>query len=503
MNNPSSSPSTRDEWRARAQALVFRTGVYIDGSFHDAQSGATFDSTSPIDGRVLCKVAEGDAADIDRAVGSARKAFESGVWCQMPPARRKKILQKFSELILEHLDELALLETLDVGKPIRFTRTVDIPLAAECVAWNAELIDKLYDEVAPTAPTVQATIRREPVGVVGLVVPWNFPLLMAAWKFAPALASGNSVVLKPAEQSPLTALRVAELAVQAGIPAGVFNVVPGFGHTAGQALGLHSDVDMVAFTGSTEIGKRFLGYSAQSNMKPVWLECGGKSPHILFEDAYDLDAAVKAAGMGIFFNSGQVCNAGSRLLVQRSIYDAVIEKLVVFAQRMVPGDPLDPKTILGSVVSRPHQESILNYIKLATEEGAKLQSGGALASPVEGGCYIQPTVFSDVDNAMRIAQEEVFGPVLSVIPFDSEDDAVRIANDSVYGLAAGLWTRDLSRAHRLSRSLRSGIVWVNTYDAGDMTVPFGGVKQTGFGRDRSAHAFDKYTQLKTVWIQTG
>lgn len=491
---------SRDDWAAKADKLTLRTGIYIDGQWSAAASGATFACRSPIDGRTLADIASGDAADIDRAVVSARAAFESGIWSALAPTARKKILLKFSQLIREHNDELALLETLDVGKPIRFSRTVDIPQAADCVAWNAEAIDKVYDQVAPTGPTTQATIRREAVGVVGAVVPWNFPLLMASWKFGPALAAGNSVILKPAEQSPLTALRVAELATQAGIPDGVFNVVPGLGHTAGKALGLHPDVDMLTFTGSTQVGKYFLEYSAQSNMKQIWLECGGKSPHIVFADAYDLDAAVKAVGMGIFFNTGQVCNAGSRLLVQASIRDLFVDKLKAFAARMVPGDPLDPKTVIGPMASQEQLDTVMRYIDIGTAEGASLATGGQLATAVDGGAYVQPTIFSDVDNRMRIAQEEIFGPVLSVISFEDEADAVRIANDSIYGLAAGVWTGDLSRAHRMSGKLKSGVVWINCYDAGDMTIPFGGVKQTGFGRDRSLHALEKYTQLKTVWI---
>jgi len=495
-----SPEASRDDWYARSTGIEYRNQLYINGQWEAAASGKTFTCLSPIDGRVLTEVAAGDAADIDHAVQAARAAFESGVWSSRTPAQRKKVMLRFAQLVGQHRDELALLETLDVGKPIRFSRSVDIPSVEEAISWNAEALDKLYDEVAPTGDKSVALIRREPAGVVGAVVPWNFPLLMAAWKFAPILATGNSLVLKPAEQSPLTALRVAELASGAGIPNGVFNVVTGFGETAGKALGLHPDVDVLAFTGSTHVGKYFLGYAAQSNMKQVWLECGGKSPNIVFDDVYDMDAAVKAAAMGIFFNQGQVCNAGSRLLVHKAVKTQFLEKLIAFTARLQPTDPLNPKSILGAIVNAEQMKRVLDYIDIGEREGAIIVAGGKQVQPVAGGYFIEPTIFDGVSSGMRIAQEEIFGPVLSVIEFETEDEAVRIANDSMFGLAAAVWTSDLNRAHKLSRRIKSGLVWVNCYDVGDMTVPFGGVKQTGYGRDRSIHALEKYTQLKTVWI---
>ena len=491
------------DWHARARTLSIRSQAFIDGAYVSAASGATFDCISPIDGRVIAKVAECGEEDVDRAVKSARAAFVKGTWSRMAPAKRKAVLLKFAELIRVHADELALLETLDMGKPIRDSVRVDLPATERCIAWYAEAIDKLYDQVAPTAPTALALITREPTGVIGAIVPWNFPLIMTAWKIAPALAAGNSVLLKPSEKSPLTALRIAELAISAGIPEGVFNVVPGFGGTAGKALALHMDVDCIAFTGSTATGKQMLQYSGQSNMKRVWLECGGKSPNIVLADAPNIDRAAQAAASAIFFNQGEMCTAGSRLLVQESIKDELLEKVAQHARALLPGDPLDPSTKLGAIVDDVQLKRVLGYIDIGRGEGADVRVGGKRVREESGGFYVEPTVFERVTPSMRIAREEIFGPVLTTITFKDVEDAVRIGNDVIYGLAAAVWTKDVNVAHRVARELRAGMVYVNCYDEDDITVPFGGYKQSGTGRDKSLHAFDKYTELKTTWIKLG
>ena len=473
----------------------------INGRRSAAQDGQTFDDRSPVDGRVIAQIARCGAADIDAAVAAARAAFNDRRWAGQPPAQRKRVLIKLAELLLAQRDELALTECLDMGKPLRFARSVDVAGAANCIRWYGEAVDKIYDEIAPTPADSLALITREPLGVVGVIVPWNYPLLMAAWKIAPALAAGNSVVLKPSEKSPLTALRLAELALEAGIPPGVFNVVPGYGPEAGSPLALHMDVDGIAFTGSTRVGKQIHVMAGQSNLKRAWTELGGKSPNIVFADCPNLDRAVEAAVNSVFFNQGESCNAPSRLFVEESIKDAFLEKALALVPRYQPADPLASGTIMGAVVDRTQLDTVLGYIASGQEQGARLLTGGAAVEPVAGGCYVQPTIFDGVSNDMRIAREEIFGPVLSMLSFSDAAAAVRQANDSLYGLQAAVWTRDLNKAHGVARALRAGTVHVNQYNDDDITVPFGGFRQSGIGRDKSLHAFDKYTELKTTWIR--
>ncbi|MGD1957200.1 MAG: aldehyde dehydrogenase, partial [Sphingomonadales bacterium] len=463
--------------------------------------GKTMATYSPIDGSKLADVAACDGVDVDQAVAAARAAFEGGTWRQASPNERRETLLKLADLMEQNAEELALLETLDLGKPIYNTATVDLPLTIQTDRYYAEAINKIYDEIGPSPSDALSMIVREPLGVVGAVTPWNFPLLMAAWKFAPALVTGNSVVMKPAEQTSLSLLRVAELMAEAGLPDGVFNVVPGDGPSAGKPLALHNDVDAVAFTGSTAVGKLIMGYAAQSNLKRVGLECGGKSPQIVMADCADLDAAADAAAWGVFYDQGQVCTAGTRLLVQREIKDEFVEKVASIANDLVPGDPLDPDTRFGSLVDGTQMDTVLGYIARGASEGATLVAGGKQAHNQSGGFYVEPTLFDGVKNDMAIAQEEIFGPVISTITFDTLDEAMAIANDSIYGLAAGIWTSNVNTAHIAGRRLRAGNVWVNCWDGSDITTPFGGFKQSGFGRDRSLHALDKYTELKTIWLQ--
>ncbi|MEY4257619.1 MAG: Aldehyde dehydrogenase PuuC, partial [Pseudomonadota bacterium] len=411
------------------------------------------------------------------------------------------VMIRFAQELLDHADELALTETLDMGKPLKYARAVDVNSAANCIRWYGEAVDKVYDEIAPTPSTALALITREPVGVVGVIVPWNYPLIMAAWKIAPALAAGNSMVLKPSEKSPLTALRLAELALKAGVPPGVFNVVPGYGPEAGSPLALHMDVDCIAFTGSTRVGKQIHVMAGQSNLKRAWTELGGKSPNIVFADCPNLDRAVQAAVGSIFFNQGESCNAPSRLFVEASIKDAFMERALALVPNYQPANPLDASTVMGAIVDKTQLDNVMRYIGLGESEGARLVAGGQRVQPVAGGCYVQPTVFDGVTPSMTIAREEIFGPVLSVLSFTDTAEVVRQANASEYGLQAGVWTSDLNKAHGVARALRAGTVHVNQYDEDDITVPFGGFKQSGVGRDKSLHAFDKYTETKTTWIR--
>ncbi len=493
--------TTLRDWHARAHEIKPDGRALIGGRRVSAASGETFACQSPIDGRTLTQVAKGQQADVDAAVQAARSAFDDGRWANRSPAARKKVLLAFAERILAAKDELALLETLDMGKPIRYSLSVDVPAAARCIAWYAEAIDKIYDEVAPAPKTALALVTREPMGVIGAIVPWNYPMLMASWKLGPALAAGNSVVLKPSEKSPLTAMRLAELALEAGLPEGVFNVVPGFGHEAGEALALHPAVDAIGFTGSTRTGRKMLEYASRSNLKRVYNELGGKSAFIVFADFDDLGRAASTAAASMYFNQGESCNAPSRVFVHESIADEFVKAVAAEAPKYEPHDPLDAATEMGAIVDETQLRTVLGYIDAGRSDGARLATGGEQVRRDSGGFYVEPTLFDQVRNDMKIAREEIFGPVMSVIRFKGEDEAIALANDSHYGLQASVWSSNINRAHRVARQLRAGTVHVNQYDEDDITVPFGGFKQSGNGRDKSLHAFDKYTELKTTWIR--
>ena len=485
-----------------AASLSYRTQAFVDGQFVGSVTGKTFVTENPATGQPLAQVAACDTEDVNRAVTAARRSFEAGAWSRIGPSERKGILLHLADLIEAHSQEFALLDALEAGKPIVDCMDIDVPETITCIRWHAEAADKLYDQIAPTAANQLGMIVREPIGVVGAVIPWNFPLLMAAWKLGPALATGNSVVLKPAEQTSLSALRLAELAAEAGLPEGVLNVVPGFGETAGQAIGRHMDVDAVTFTGSTEVGRLFLRYAAETNLKRIVLECGGKSPQLVMADAADLDAVASHACNAAFWNMGENCSCGSRLIVDRRIKDQLLEKIATASRQWTVGDPLDPATRVGALIERQHLDKVLGYIQIGRDEGARLVLGGRQALEETGGYFTEPTVFDDVGNHMRIAREEIFGPVLSTITFESEEEGVRLANDTNYGLAASLYTDNVHTAHRVARALKAGTVSVNCYSEGDISTPFGGYKQSGFGgRDNSIFAHDQYTETKTIWME--
>ncbi len=501
MSIQTATELTHKNWQGLADKALSKpeTRLFIGGDYVDAIDGERFETVNPANLEAIASVSAANAKDVDAAVVAARKAFRP--WSRMVPRERMELMYRFTKLIDENAEQLAVLDTLDMGKPISDMVNVDVPSVIETIQFMAEYIDKMEGSVTNTEKDVMHYILREPIGVVGAISPWNYPMLMATWKFAPALCAGNTVVLKPAEQAPLSCLRLAELFIEAGGPPGVFNVVNGIGEVAGRALALHNDVDKVTFTGSTEVGKLMLQYAGQSNMKRVSLECGGKTPQIFMSDVADLDRAVTSAYDGVFANMGEVCNAGSRLLVDRKIHDEFVERFVAEGKdAYVPGDPLDPQTNLGPLVTDEAQQRVLSFIESGKEQGAELRFGGDQPDGLKG-AFINPALFTNVNNSMRIAREEIFGPVASVIPFDDVEEAISIANDTIYGLAAGVWTQDLSRAHRLVKDIDAGIIWVNSFDEGDMTQPFGGYKQSGNARDNCIESLLSYTQSKSAWIR--
>lgn len=485
------------DYHVIAEGLKLPSQILIDGQWRDALSGATFATIDPSTGRELAQLPACDAADVDVAVASARAAFKSGVWSDLHPTARKAVLVKLAALIEDNLTELAVMEVIDAGKPITDCLEIDVPETASCIRWHAEAQDKLYDQIAPSAPDAVGMIMREPVGVVAAVLPWNFPLMMMAWKIGPALATGNSVIVKPAEQTSLTALRLGQLALEAGVPPGVLNVVTGFGPEVGEPLGRHMDVDALTFTGSTEVGRRFLEYAAQSNVKDVCLEMGGKSAAVVLEDARDIARIAEVQANAIFWNMGENCTANSRIIVHASRYDELVEELRKQASTWVVGDPLDPATQNGPLVSKEHFEKVAGLTQKGKDEGARLICGGEAGQ----GLSFVPTVFADVTRDMTIFQEEIFGPVVAVTKAANDDEAIELANATAYGLAATLYTSDVAKAHRYARMLNAGTVGVNNYSEGEISTPFGGFKQSGFGgRDNGIHAHEQYTELKTIWL---
>jgi acyl-CoA reductase-like NAD-dependent aldehyde dehydrogenase len=491
---------TVTDWQAAAAELDIDGRAFINGQMTDALSGETRACINPSTGEKLADVANCGAEDADLAVGYARAAFNEGTWSNMAPSDRKMVLVRWAELIEDHAEEIALLECMDVGKPIADTTGVDVPSAVRTIRWSGEAIDKVYDEISPTGPDSLALVQRLPLGVVTAIVPWNFPLSTTAWKLAPSLATGNSVILKPASNTPLTALRIAGLATEAGLPDGVLHVLPGPGGSLGRHLATHMDIDGLTFTGSTPIGKQLMEYSGQSNLKRIFLELGGKSPNIVFADA-NLKKAASMAAAAVFYNGGQTCTAGTRLIIEESIKDEFLEMVIDSAKRWMPGNPLDPTTRMGPMIDQGQFDTVAGYVDVGRDEGAELLFGGGQVMAESGGYYHEPTIFAGVNNDMRIAREEIFGPVLSALTFTSAAQAVEIANDSIYGLAGAVWSNNINTAHKVAAAVRVGTMGINNYFGGDITVPFGGFKQSGNGRDKSIHAFNDYTELKTTWIE--
>jgi acyl-CoA reductase-like NAD-dependent aldehyde dehydrogenase len=475
-----------------------KTDLFINGAFVPAASGRRFATVNPATGETIAEVAEAGKEDLDRAVAAARAAFESGPWASMKPRQRGRILMRAADQLLARADDFGKVETQDNGKPIFEAARIDMPAAAECLSYFGEYADKLYGDTFPGRTDAFLLTLREPIGVVGAITPWNFPLLQAMWKIAPALALGNAIVLKPASLTPLTALMLAELLTEAGLPPGAFNVIPGPGAVVGRAMAEHAGIDKISFTGETETGKSILR-AAAGTVKRVSMELGGKSPNIVFADA-DLDAAARGAINAIFYGKGELCSAGSRLLVEGSIHDALMEKVVDRAKKMVPGDPLDPKTRLGSLVSEKQRENVARYVESGRKEGARLVAGGNSASINGKGAFFEATVFDGVTPQMTIAREEIFGPVLATLTFKNEEEAVAIGNGTIYGLAAAVWSRDIKKALRTAKALKAGTVWINTYNFYDPGLPFGGYKESGFGRERGHYALEEYTQVKSIWV---
>lgn len=485
------------DYKSIADSLTFPAKAIVGGKLVTAMSGKTFDTTDPATGTILASLPACGPEDADAAVASAREAFESGCWSALHPSERKQVLLKFADLIDENTEELAVMESLDAGKPITDCVEIDVPETANCIRWHAEAQDKLYDQIAPSAPDAVGLIVREPIGVVVAVLPWNFPLMMMAWKIGPALATGNSVIVKPAEQTSLTALRLGELALEAGVPAGVLNVVTGMGPDLGEPLGRHMDVDALTFTGSTEVGRYFLKYAAESNMKEACLEMGGKSAAVILEDATDIARIAEIQANAIFWNMGENCTANSRIIAHKSVYDELVAELTKQAGTWIIGDPLDPATQNGPLVSAEHMAKVSELVDSGKAQGARLMCGGEKGE----GLTFKPTVFADVTSDMEIFQEEIFGPVVAITKADSDEEAIELANATTYGLAATLYTRDIAKAHKYARKLKAGTVGVNAYSEGEISTPFGGFKASGFGgRDNGIHAHEQYTELKTIWI---